>query len=180
MNIRQSAERFLKETSLLCILRKYGDPVLTGSFHMDMMVWNDLDLYLCADKSSLDMFALMADINTLLHPIRLEGMVQPEQNRLFYSPETMFMGERWNVDIWVKTCKEIQESLSFCDSILRRVQESPELKDIILAVKRRLISMHLYGFDKHHARHYHSVDIYAAVLNEGVRTPEEFLALHPL
>lgn len=180
MSIRRNAERFLNETDLLSILRKYGEPFLTGSFHMDMMAWNDLDIYLCADADAAGMYALMADINTCLQPIRLEGMVQPEQKRLFYSAETLFRSDRWNVDIWVKTREEIQESLSFCASVLLRVQNNPELKEIILAIKRRLISMQLYGFDKHHARHYHSMDIYSAVLNEGVRTPEEFLARHPL
>lgn len=178
MSIHENAEKLLHD--LTPVLTKYGEAAVTGSFYMDMMAWNDLDIYLCPDEARFDIFSLMADVNALLHPIRLEGMAQPEQGRIFYSVETMFMGERWNVDIWVKSREEIRESLEYCASILRRVQEESELKEIILSVKRRLISMQLYGFDKHHARHYHSVDVYSAVLNESVRSPEEFLLRHPL
>lgn len=41
---RQQADRILYEIGLLKKLEDYGTPHIIGSYRMDMMAWNDLDI----------------------------------------------------------------------------------------------------------------------------------------
>ena len=44
MTIKEKADKLLCETGLLSVLRTYGEPHPIGSYRMDMMVYNDLDI----------------------------------------------------------------------------------------------------------------------------------------
>ena len=47
-----------------------------------------------------------------------------------------------------------------------------------MEIKRELIKLKLYGIDKMPDKHYHSDEIYSAVLDEGIITFEEFMRKH--
>lgn len=178
MNIREQAGRLLKQTGLQEALEQYGTVWITGSYRMDLMVWNDLDIYLCPN-GRFDMYEMVAALNQILRPVYFDGIIRPQDNRLFYGAEMVFMGERWNVDVWVKDEAQIRESLAFCEEIVRQTEKDPQIKRAIIEIKQALIRSRLYGFDKK-AGHYHSWEIYSAVLDEGNRSAEEFLKKHPL
>lgn len=44
MTIKEKADKLLHETGLCQELKKYGEPHPIGSYRMDMMVYNDLDI----------------------------------------------------------------------------------------------------------------------------------------
>ena len=44
MTIKEKADRILRETGLLERLGEIGAPHVIGSYKMDMMAWNDLDI----------------------------------------------------------------------------------------------------------------------------------------
>lgn len=178
MKIREQAGMLLSRTGLQKTLEQYGTVWVTGSYRMDLMVWNDLDIYLCPD-GRFDMYEMAASLNRILRPVYFDGIVRPEENRLFYGAELVFMGERWNVDIWVKDEAQVRESLTFCEKIKRQTEKDPQSRRAIIEIKKALIASKLYGFDKK-ARHYHSQEIYSAVLDEGIRSAEEFLKKHPV
>ena len=180
MTIREGADRLISETGLTELLQRYGDPYVTGSYYMDMMVWNDLDVYLRADESSFDIYGMIAAINAAMRPFRFDGIIQPEEKRLCYGFETRISGERWNVDIWIKDSESIHRSHDFCDSIVRRLENAPAKRQAVLDIKAGLIQMGLYGFDKDPRRHYHSHEIYSAVLEEDISSLAVFLERHPL
>jgi hypothetical protein len=177
MSIKSNADILLHQTGLLTCLQKYGGVHITGSYYMDTMCWNDLDIYLEADPSAFDIYPMIAEVNALLRPFRFDGFA--DGGRLFYGLETFAAGERWNIDIWIKDAAGIRRSLEYCDGILHQLRENPEKRAAILSIKAELISMGMYGFDKNKDHHYHSNEIYDAVLNENILTAEELLRRHP-
>lgn len=177
--IRAQAEKMLERTGLLHVLSAYGKVAVTGSYRMDMMCWRDIDLYI-EDGASVreNWFSLVKDVLCALQPHRFDGM--QKGGRLFLGCETDADGEKWNVDIWVRSREQIKSAEEYCRNIMRRAQEEPELKERIMAIKNALIGLGMYGFDKDPVRHYHSNEIYKAVLEENIRTPEEFLEKYAL
>lgn len=177
MSIKNQADHLIRQTRLLEVLNRHGTPAITGSYFMNIMAWNDLDLYL-NPGTGFDPYSMIADLNAALRPFRFDGFVNDRS--IFYGCETTISGERWNIDVWIRTEAEIAESLASCAGLLRRMESQPGTREAIVAIKTALIQKGLYGFDKHPVHHYHSRDIYDAVLNEGILSPEEFLSRHPL
>jgi len=177
--MRAQAEKLLEMTELIEILSAYGEVFVTGSCRMDMMCWRDLDLYIeDSPKLRENWLTLAGEVLRALQPYRFDGMRMGE--KLFLGCETEISGERWNVDIWARSRSEIAAAEEYCGGIMERVQREPQLKAAIMAIKNALIDRKMYGFDKDPVRHYHSGEIYRAVLEENIRTPEEFLEKHAL
>ena len=176
---REQAEKLLRETGLLEKLSAYGRVFVTGSCRMDMMCWNDLDLYI-EDSENLrkNWFSLTGDVLEVLRPYRFDGFCKGD--KLFFGCETDVTGEKWNVDIWVRSAEQIKAAEEYCDDIVRRTAQQPGLREAIIAIKGALIEKKMYGLEKMAAHHYHSDEIYRAVLDEGVRTVEELLEKHPV
>lgn len=181
MKIRDEADRLLYGTELLRILEHYGKAHLVGSYRMDMMSWNDLDVNIERDDDPPRevLFALSTEVSGTLKPYRFEGRRFPESGDLFFGCETDVTGSRWNVDVWFRKKADIAETEKYCDAVRRRVSGDPALGRAILRIKRELIRRKLYGPDKMPGRHYHSVEIYNAVFGGGILTCPEFLEKHP-
>lgn len=178
MTIKTHADHLLQRTGLLDCLQRYANVHITGSYRMDIMSWNDLDIYLEADPASFNIYPMIAEVNSLLHPHRFDGFT--DKGKAFYGLETFVAGERWNIDIWIKTADEIRRSIEYCTSISQIISDNPAKRNAILSIKAELISMGLYGFDKNKDHHYHSNEIYDAVLQEDILTTEELLRRHPV
>ena len=179
VSIHAQADKLLNYFGLLSVLKKYGNVYLVGSYQMDMMVWNDLDIYIEYEKSVIEKFYdLINDINTTLKPFCFEGMQDISNKNIYYGFETYITGERWNVDIWVKDKVEIANTQTYCSDIVNLVNNNPYYKNAITGIKQYLIAQGLYGFDKSPKKHYHSKDIYDAVLKEEILTVKEFIEKH--
>ena len=68
------------------------------------------------------------------------------------------------------------ETLRRNDEMARLARECPEIGRAILEIKQGLIARGQYGFDKAPI-HFHSPEIYAAVVEKGARSLKDFLAL---
>ena len=53
MTIKEQAKCILYDCGLLDELSKYGTPHIVGSYRMDMMAWNDLDIDIENENMSL-------------------------------------------------------------------------------------------------------------------------------
>ena len=51
---KEKADYFLYECGLLSELKEYGAPHMIGSYRMDMMAWNDLDIDIENDGMGCD------------------------------------------------------------------------------------------------------------------------------
>lgn len=82
-------------------------------------------------------------------------------------------GELWNVDLWFFDSETISAAEQYGDNIASQTDQKQKAQ--IVAIKSELIKRGLYSFDK-----YKSIDVYKAVLENGVENADEFLALSRL
>ena len=180
MSIREEADRLLYDFRLLRILKRHGNAHVIGGYRMDMMTHNDLDIYVQHEYPSLDiLFAISNDMNIALKPYRFDGSYNVERKIFLCGCETDITGQRWNIDVSLMKKADISKTEEYCDYIVRRVSADPSLGRAIREIKLELIKLRLYGIDKFPERHYHSKDIYDAVLNEGILSFENFITKYP-
>ncbi len=74
MTIKEKADKLLHETGLCQELKKYGEPHPIGSYRMDMMVYNDLDIDIQNDSMTLEkLHSLTLYILTTFRPTWYEA-----------------------------------------------------------------------------------------------------------
>lgn len=170
--IKANAERILYEFGLLDRLNKTGNAHIIGSYRMDMMAWNDLDIDIeNQDMSQEKLYELTAFIIERFHPVWFEGKEEINdkgQKVWFLGFETMITGKLWNVDLWFFDRDTIRDAEAYCNNI--SMNTTPAQKDAIIDIKTELIARELYSDDK-----YKSMDVYRAVMEHNVKTIEEFI-----
>ena len=170
--LQQEASDVRASLRLDDLLRTAGDPVLVGSAALGLMVWEDLDLTVVCD--ALDLGRVLEVGRSLashpdVHALTFRndtGRWNAEPERY---PDGLYLGVRyqreggaeWNLDLWFVDEPERQPDL-------RHVRTLPPLlteqdRQAILAIKTAWHQYPDYG-----AR-VRSADIYAAVVEDGVR-----------
>ena len=170
---KHQADCLLYEYGLWNEVSKLGTPHIIGSYRMDMMAWNDLDLDIENDSITMEsMYELTTYIMRTFHPIWYEAKeeIQDGKRVWFHGFETIITGELWNVDLWFFDRERITAATAYCDDIAARCSQIQ--KDAIVEIKQALIARGLYSFEQ-----YKSMDVYRAVLEYDVRNVEEFLTL---
>lgn len=174
---KETADYFLYDCGLLKELSKYGKVHPIGSYRMDMMVWNDLDLDVENDDMSLEkLHRLTAFIIERFQPTWYEAKeeINADGKKVwFHGFETMIAGELWNIDIWFFDKAKIENAVRYCDTVAR--DATADQKRSIIAIKEALISRGLYTFDQ-----YRSIDVYKAVTEMGVEDIETFLTKYDI
>lgn len=175
-NIKENADYFLYDCGLFNELQKYGKVYIIGSYRMDMMAWNDLDIYVENTEMSLDkLYELTAFITAKFHPTWYEAKeeVWNKKRVWFHGFETMMTKELWNFDIWFFDKEKIANTINYCDMISAKATKMQ--KEIIIEIKKALIDMNLYSFEK-----YRSVDVYKAVTEMNITSIDEFLSKYDI
>lgn len=175
MTIEEQAKYILYDCGLLEELSRYGNPHIIGSYRMDMMAWNDLDIDIENENMSLDkLYHLSQFIIDKFHPTWYEAKeeINSENKTVWFQGFEAFIGnELWNVDLWFFDKDTIKSTEEYCNKIEAQVKEAPESKKQIIHLKKELIARKLYSFDQ-----YTSIDVYNAVLNQHITDIENFLA----
>lgn len=170
---KANADRLLYEYGLLERLETIGKPHIVGSYRMDMMAWNDLDVDIENEAMSLDrLYDLSAFIVNTFRPVWYEAKeeVNDEGKKVwFHGFETTVTGELWNVDLWFFDKETIANAEKYCDSILDRTTQAQ--KDRIVSIKKELIARGLYSFEQ-----YRSIDVYKAVVESNASNGDEFIS----
>ena len=176
MTRREQAGHILYQCGLLEELKAYGCPHIIGSYRMDMMAWNDLDIDVENDKMSLDKLYTLSDyIIKTFHPVWYEAkeeQTDDDKTVWFHGFETKVEGQLWNIDIWFFDKDTIEKAERYCDSVARQVSDMPDLKRSIISIKQELIARGLYSFEQ-----YTSIDVYNAVLDKRITNIDDFLAV---
>lgn len=171
---KKDADRILYEFGLFEKLREFGSPHIIGSYRMNMMAWNDLDIDIENDNMSLEkLYRLSSFIMTRFLPVWYEAKEEliPDGKRVwFHGFETRITGELWNIDLWFFDKETISNAECYCDDIAVRTDLSQ--KETIIRIKNELINRGLYSFEQ-----YKSMDVYNAVVENHVTNTEEFLRL---
>lgn len=175
MTTEEQAKYILYDCGLLEELSRYGTPHIIGSYRMDMMAWNDLDIDIENENMSLDkLYSLSHFIINKFHPTWYEAKeeLNSENKTVWFQGFEAFIGnELWNVDLWFFDKETIKSAQEYCDMIVEQVNELPGSKEQIIRLKKELIARKLYSFDQ-----YTSIDVYNAVLNQHIANVEDFLA----
>ncbi|HEY0737251.1 MAG TPA: hypothetical protein VGD69_20200 [Herpetosiphonaceae bacterium] len=160
---------------LLRVASRYGAPHLSGSYVLNLMVWRDLDLYLEANDLNLaSFFVLGGELADTLAPVRMRF----RNERLAQTPGLphglywgIYLGEArraWKIDLWLVDSSQYHVLQSTIETIAVRL--TPSARRIILEIKTAIWN------DPRYRREVTSRDVYAAVLDQGVTTLEEFWA----
>lgn len=174
MTRKEQADYILYQCGLAEELEKYGIPHIVGSYRMDTMAWNDLDIDIENDTMSLSRLYKLSDF--IIHrfqPLWYEAKEErTKENKTdwFHGFETLVEGELWNIDLWFFDRETINKTEQYCDTVKQKVDNQPELKEKIITIKQELILRGKYSFDQ-----YTSMDVYDAVLNQQIFEVEDFL-----
>lgn len=172
-NFKNNADKLLYDFGLLNELKNYGTPYIVGSYAMDLMAWNDLDIYVSNESMSTEkLYELTSFILNTFHPVWYEAKKEVSDGKTvwFHGFETKILGELYNVDVWFFDKDTITKTLDFSMNIKQKLLVNPELKEIVINIKQTLIANEQYGFDK-----FSSMDVYKAVFEDNIRSYKEFI-----
>lgn len=174
MNRSEQANYILNDLGLINELNKYGKTHIIGSYKMNLMAWNDLDIDIENDAMSLDkLYQLTNYILNTFSPTWYEAKEENNKqgNKVWFQGfEFYFDDALWNVDIWFLDKDEIEKAEKYCNGIKEKIQNKEQLKNAVISIKQNLIKRDLYSFDK-----YTSMDVYDAVINKGIINTEDFI-----
>jgi hypothetical protein len=163
------------------VLGRLGVPHLVGSAALGLMVRPDLDLTVVC--TALDVVALHKAMTDLVNHPRVRQVVfrndtgpwnrEPERypDGIYWGIDYRDERRNWNIDIWFVTDADRQPDLRHVRELPERL--TPETRSAIVAIKRAWAGRPEYG------RSVTSFDIYTAVLDGGITTPEEFERSRP-
>ncbi len=174
VNRLEQANRILYDLGLLNELNKYGTPHIIGSYKMNLMAWNDLDIDVENDSMSLEKLHQLTNyILNNFNPTWYEAKeeINEADNKVWFHGFEFYLDkELWNVDIWFLDKSTIEKAENYCDYITEKIKDNDKLKTAIIDIKQALIKRDLYSFDK-----YTSMDVYDAVLNNGIKSTDDFI-----
>ena len=172
--LRREADELLGARGLQTLLAHFGTPKVQGSYALQLMTWRDLDLYLVAEQLSVaSFFALGGRLAELLSPHRMsfrnERIAQTADlpNGLYWG---VYLNDEplgdWKIDLWAVEPAEYARLMEVQNELLARLTERSRLA--ILAIKADCWQ------DPRYRKEYGSLDIYRAVLDDGVTTISQF------
>lgn len=166
---RLKAEKILRELQLIERWQRYGRPVVVGAVAYDLVVSPDIDMEIyCPDlrvEHGFEVLGACALQPGVIGAKFVNALAQPDKAlywQLRYLDET---GLEWKVDMWSAPCDyDLPRSEYLVEPMKRAL--TPELRDAILRLKEaRAADESLACL---------SIDLYRAVIEDGVRTAEEF------
>lgn len=174
--LQEQARALIEERKLLEIVAVVGTPTIVGSFRMGLMVWPDVDITV-ATAGMPDLDKALEAVRRLMKEAGARRMTITDRRAkangslpagIYLGPDLERDGLAWQIDIWLVEAADATERLAFADRTMGRL--TPEHRRAILAIKQVAAASDVYH------RGVSSVDIYTAVLDHGVATPDEFSA----
>ena len=174
--LQTQADKMLADNKIMDLLARHGQlSPIEGSYQYGLMMYPDLDVGLLADVVSKHDFAnLIADLAA--HPavrgistadtINFNLSKRPMPKGYWIGIDIPFENDRWGIDCWLQQPDWGSDQEGDYAARLLRLDQSG--KDAVLAIKYELIRNGTYG------KQYLSGDVYDAVLDQGIRTVEDF------
>jgi hypothetical protein len=177
-SLQDEGRRLLVHTQLLDVLEKFGDLLIEGSYAYGAMVDRDIDIRVILATGKPDKQYRNKVINSLLEMPDIGRLNIVDMANFFWSddqkevgiwlgPRIMFENNMWNVDIWLFDYKNGHKHLDLYNKMMNISNTD---RQMILEIKEYCLNNNLKQKGST------SVDIYRAVLDEGVRTADEYLS----
>jgi len=168
-----SGEKVLKDINLIAFLSKFGRVEIVGSFALELMTWEDIDIIvLCNPKNeylfkSIEYLFQLPNIYSLpwiqdfrksIHKDRPQGLYL--QAKYLVSPNTF-----WKIDIWFLPDNQFS-SHKKVDEIKARLTDKN--RQVILTIKNEMRD------ELEKGKEISGIDVYTAVLDHNVKNLSEF------
>lgn len=168
--IRNNASEVLKSKKIETMLGEYGEVFYTGSYSLDLMTWNDIDMQLSV-KEDLEPIDVLSNIVSQVTKdrdlieariINFKGDYKPKMPRgdylglKFNCPE---LGGIWKLDIWCLFKGDFEKNRLLIESLKSKLNK--ENRELILEIKNEMMS----GNDRVPQMGSHL--LYQAILLEG-------------
>jgi hypothetical protein len=176
--LQRDAQALLAELDLLPALAQVGQSHQLGSSISSLMVWRDLDFIIICDPAQ-DMAQVMKAVHPLLTHPRTVGLhytnergpynsdPDPTTDRYYFVIHHMTtQGHTWKIDLSFFFSEQMLGVLDHLDWLQRELTEETRLA--ILWIKDIWHHLPVYPYQVG------GYQIYDAVLNAGVRSPDEF------
>lgn len=174
--LQAEAEFVLEDLKLIRLLSPLGSPVLLGSAALGLMVWPDIDVTIACPGLTIDQ-ALET-----MHPVYIHPQIKRVRYRNeagHFNPTGLELDDRYYFGVYyhASTGTEWKIDVSFWTSVGEHPEPFHEVIVKQLTEETRLAILWIkdvwYRLPTYRNQVY-SVDIYDAVLSQGVRTPDEF------
>jgi hypothetical protein len=167
-DIRAEADELLR-SGLRSLLNRHGEVHVVGSYVLELMAWRDLDIHVVQENLDVGrFFDLGGGIARLLKPHRMHfrdesAVGTPGLPRGFYWG--IYLGDErrgaWKIDIWQTNQDAFDLVRRYGDALSARLNETN--RSVIMDIKAACWRHPEYR------RGFTSGDVYAAVLDRGVR-----------
>lgn len=176
-SLQAEARQVLSDLALMSFLSRLGHAEHVGSSVSGLMVWRDLDVGArCPQPSPDRVFQTLQPILThsRVHEVLYREETgprspsgQPTDQRYYFVLRYMTAADqRWKIDISIWLSDAPRNQLGHLEDLARRLTDETRLA--ILWIKDVWHRLETYPDEVS------GTDIYAAVLDHGVRTPEQF------
>lgn len=176
--LQDEASEVADELRLHELLSQAGEPVRVGSSALGLMVWRDLDMTVKCSRLNQQLIAQIASELMLRAGVRELKFINDTgvYNTDPAYPDGLYiglkyksqLGKEWKMDIWFVDEPDRQPDLKHIITMPDLLTQ--ERREAILRIKNNWASRAEYG------KTVRSFDIYTAVLEENVSTPEQFQA----
>lgn len=173
--LKGEADHILYELGFLHRLNRFGSTVVSGSYFLEVMTWRDLDLYLAVDADEMDeaaFFDLGKEIVTCIHPSKMNyrhtygGQSRHLPQGYYWGCYAQIQSYDWKVDVWAISPEETARKQQKLHDIKTNMNDMQRLA--IMQIKHSLHHHPLYR------KHFFSLDIYNAVLEDRVDSVDGF------
>ncbi len=176
--LRQEADSVVADLQLPARLRELGTAVRVGSSALGLMVGRDIDITVVCDELGDDSQVVALAGRLARQPAVRQVTYRDDTGAWNAEPEQYpdgrylgvkyrkVIGQEWNLDVWFVDQPDRMPDLAHLKTMPSQLD--PERRLAILRIKQEWAGRPEYGSTVR------SNDIYTAVLQHGVRTPEEF------
>lgn len=176
-NLCNTAHKILANTNALAIFSKLGKVEIIGSLRLKLMYRLDIDLFVVSNKiekyKAHEVTKRFLDKEVFQTVALADYQTFPAQDMplgFYWELIIPYEGKNWKFDVWYLKPDEpythlVHESIKKFEQLLAT---NPEKSEIILKIKEAYFDGVKY---KNGVK---SFDIYTAVLEKGIATPEEF------
>lgn len=170
------ATKFMDTIRLPETLKQYGDPIITGSYALNTMVWNDIDLQLDPfdHLDSKEVLCQLCQYFIQQTPLIKLNVIDFYERQKPKMPKGLYVGcqikdktedETWKVDIWILSKDDLNQNKQFIKRMKQMMTE--DKRSLIMTLKVAMTEK--YGRPPNMASYF----VYQAVVDHGLTTKEE-------
>lgn len=173
--IRSNAKKILEGKKIESKIKQMGELFYTGSYALDLMTWNDIDMQVILKEGVDPIQSFSALFNQLAaYPgfiegqmIHFKGHYKPKMPRGLYlgiNVDFPDEGGIWKLDLWALSPKDFAKNRALIETLSSKLD--PEVRDLILEFKHEMMS----GSTRVPQMGSHF--LYQAILLEGIKDRE--------